>query len=329
MARADGKYVVLCIVLLLGVLVVPRWSWGQATERIGTVLAVEGTAEVRAAQATEWERLRFRDGIFLNDTVRTAAEAKLKVLLQDDSIMTLAEQSEMQFTDFLLTEQQRRSIVNLFVGKVRLLTTRLFGTGSFTEVHTPNAVAGVRGSGAVTQYVPQTAQTTHLCESGDCYMSNPRQPSQFLTVPPGHIAQQTGAPGLPTVTRQATSTEQQTLDEGTQVTEQDPQETQTTEEQAQQLAQALPRGETTSTAPTGPSPSTVVTTALPTQPTTVPLPPEIRAAAIVSPTTIDPTSPRVVDNPQNTTIQDPSASPTAQEFIQSRLRLIINFPRAR
>jgi hypothetical protein len=329
MARADGKYVGLSIVLLLGVLVMPRWSWGQTTERIGTVLAVEGVAEVRAAQATEWERLRFRDGIFLNDTVRTAAEAKLKVLLRDDSIMTLAEQSEMQFTDFLLTEQQRRSIVNLFVGKVRLLTTRLLGAGSFTEVHTPNAVAGVRGSAAVTQYVPQNAQTDHFCESGDCYMSNPTRPNEFLTVPPGHVAQQIGPPGLPTETRQASQTEQQTFGEGTQVTEQDPQETQTTEEQAQQLSQiGPPRGETTSTAPTGPSPSTVVTTALPTQPTTVPPTPERRAEAIVLPTTIDPTSPQVVDNPQNIAIPSLDASPIGQDFI-SRVRLIVNFPRAR
>ena len=146
MATADGRHVALGIVFLLGMLAVPSWSWSQTTERIGTVLAVEGVAEVRAAQATEWERLRFRDGIFLNDTVRTAADGKLKVLLRDDSIMTLAEQSEMQFTDFRLTAQQRRSIVNLYVGKIRLLTTRLFGTGSVAEVHTPNAVAGVRGS---------------------------------------------------------------------------------------------------------------------------------------------------------------------------------------
>ena len=326
MARADGKYVGLSIVLLLGVLVMPRWSWGQTTERIGTVLAVEGVAEVRTSQATEWERLRFRDGIFLNDTVRTAAEAKLKVLLQDDSIMTLAEQSEMQFTDFLLTEQQRRSIVNLFVGKVRLLTTRLFGAGSFTEVHTPNAVAGVRGSATVTQYVPQNAQTDHLCESGDCYMSNPTRPNEFLTVPPGHVAQQIGPPGLPTETRQATQTEQQTLGEGTQVTEQDPQETLTTEEQAQQLSQTgLPRGETTSTAPTGPSPSTVVTMG-PIQPPSTLSTPEVRAQEVIALTTTGPTLVR--DNPQTIAIPSPDASPAGQDFI-SRLQLIVNFPRAR
>jgi hypothetical protein len=148
MATADGRHVALGIIFLLGMLAVPSWSWSQTTERIGTVLAVEGVAEVRAAQAqaTEWERLRFRDGIFLNDTVRTAADSTMKVLLRDDSIVTLAEQSEMQFTEFLLTQQQRRSIVNLYVGKIRMLTTRLFGTGSVAEVHTPNAVAGVRGS---------------------------------------------------------------------------------------------------------------------------------------------------------------------------------------
>jgi hypothetical protein len=84
---------------------VPTNSAAQGTERIGTVLAVDDVAEVRTQDATEWERLRFRDAIFRNDTVRTVAESKLKVLLRNDSIMTLAEGSEMQFTEALLTEQ--------------------------------------------------------------------------------------------------------------------------------------------------------------------------------------------------------------------------------
>jgi hypothetical protein len=316
------------MVLLLGVLVAPRWSWGQTTDRIGTILAVEGVAEVRAAQATEWERLRFRDGIFLNDTVRTAADAKLKVLLQDDSIMTLAEQSEMQFTDFLLTDQQRRSIVNLFVGKIRVLTTRLFGAGSVTEVHTPNAVAGVRGSDEHVQYEAQLQQTTVFCARGDCYMSDPAQPTQTLTVPVGHVAQQTGLPGLPTDTRQATTTEQQNLTERTRVTEQDPQETQTTEQQAQQTqtSSGPPRGEPLGTTPGGPPPSTLVTTVIPTQQTTVPQPPEVQAQTVVSPIATGPTS--TTNNPQNTTIPSADVSPPAQDVIQKAiLQLTITIPR--
>ena len=44
--------------------------------------------------------------------------------------MTLAERSEMQFTEFLLTPQQRRTIVSLTLGKLRVVTTRIFGSGS-------------------------------------------------------------------------------------------------------------------------------------------------------------------------------------------------------
>jgi hypothetical protein len=229
----------------------------------------------------------------------------------------------MQFTDFLLTEQQRRSIVNLFVGKVRVLTTRLFGTGSVAEVHTPNAVAGVRGSDEHVEYVALLRRTTVLCESGDCYMSNPTQPSQILTVPAGHIAQQTGMPGLPDTTREATTTEQQTISEGTQVTEQDPQETQTTEQQALQQTQTPagpPRGEAAAATPPGPPASTIITTAA------IPPAPVFRTDTIVSPLTTSPISRE--NNPQNTAIPDPSVSPPAQPIIQNALlTVIVTIPR--
>ncbi len=91
------------VLTLLWMACMPGPSWGQEDQRIGTVLAVDGTAEVRAANAATWEPLQFRAAIFPNDTVRTAANSKVKVLLRDDSIMTLAERSEMQFTEFLLT----------------------------------------------------------------------------------------------------------------------------------------------------------------------------------------------------------------------------------
>lgn len=118
----------------------------QEADRIGTVLAVEGVVQIQAQGATTWTQLRFRDAILRGDTVRTAAAGKLKVLLRDESIMTLAEQSEMTFTEFLLTEQQQRSVVSLLIGTVKVLTRRVLGSGAAVEVHTPNAVAGVRGT---------------------------------------------------------------------------------------------------------------------------------------------------------------------------------------
>ena len=142
---------------VLPVLVLVAWatpSWGQGEERIGTVLAVEETAEVQAQAAVEWERLRFRDAIFRNDTARTAANSKLKLLMRDDSILTMSESSEMEFTEFVTTQQQQRSVVNMLVGTLKVVTTSILGAGSSLEIRTPNTVAGVRGTTFIISFIP-------------------------------------------------------------------------------------------------------------------------------------------------------------------------------
>ncbi|MGE3536699.1 MAG: FecR domain-containing protein [Candidatus Tectimicrobiota bacterium] len=141
--------------LLLGLLaVIPSQSWGQQAERLATVVAVDGKAEVRAANSTQWEPLQFRALLFEKDTVRTGPDSKVKVLMRDDSILTLAERSEMEFSEFLLTPQQRRSVLGLAVGKLRVVTSKIFGAGSGTEVRTANTVAGVRGTTFVVIFIP-------------------------------------------------------------------------------------------------------------------------------------------------------------------------------
>lgn len=132
----------------------PCRIWAQAISPIGTVLVVEGMTEVQAIGRAEWEVLHFRDRLVPQDTVRTARQSRVKVLLRDDSILTLAEHSEMRFTEFLLAPQQRRTVVTLAVGTLRVITERLFGAGSITEVRTANTVVGVRGTTFVVRFIP-------------------------------------------------------------------------------------------------------------------------------------------------------------------------------
>src|SRR5262249_26840316 len=172
--------VALMLTLLAGACM-PGQSWGQDDQRIATVLAVEGTATVRAANATPPEPLQFRAAIFQNDTVRTEVNSKVKILLRDDSIMTLAENSEMQFTEFLLTSQQRRAIVSLARGKLRVVTTRIFGAGSATEVRTANTVAGVRGTTFIVVFIPPDATEVDVLD-GVVAVRNPNFP-QLEPVP--------------------------------------------------------------------------------------------------------------------------------------------------
>ena len=205
--------------VLLGVACIPGQSWGQEDQRIGTVLAVEGTAEVRAANATIWEPLQFRAAVFPNDTVRTAATSKAKFLLRDDSIMTLAERSEMQFTEFLLTPQQRRTLVSLTLGKLRVVTTKIFGAGSVTEVRTANTVAGVRGTTFVVMFIPPE-ETEVAVLDGVVAVRNPNFP-QLEPVPANFHTQVIGntPPGQAT---ELLASERQVLELGLRLTEQIP-----------------------------------------------------------------------------------------------------------
>ncbi len=215
---------------LMGVAWAPGPSWGQTDERIGTVLAVDGTVEVRAANATTWEPLQFRAALFLNDTVRTGADSKVKILLRDDAIMTLAERGEMRFTEFLLTPQQRRTVVSLALGKLKMITSTIFGAGSATEVRTANTVAGVRGTTFVVIFIPPE-ETDVIVLDGVVAVRNPNLP-QLEPVPANFLTQVIGDTA-PSRAAELLLSDRQGLELGLQLTEHIPAEVKpSTERQA-------------------------------------------------------------------------------------------------
>lgn len=314
MRNPSERYLVVGVFLILVCIVPARWSWGQTDgERIGTVLTVDGVAEVQARGAPEWERLRFRDPIFLNDTVRTGADSKLKVLLNDETILTLVENGEVQFNEFFLSQNQRRTVFGLLLGKIRVLTTSIFGTDSATEVHTPNSITGVRGSELIVQYVGADQKTTLLCVSvsgpqqDHCYMQDPQNPSQFLNVPAGRLAEQIGTV-FPDTTRAPTPAERQALTRGVTVTEQINQEVLPTKDQ--------------------PAPAPLRTGELPPE-----LPPLVVATAAPQPTLEPPSlealaEPAVGGDLGSEDLLTSDTTPTAEDLIEESLRLDvgIKFP---
>jgi hypothetical protein len=259
------------VLTLLGMACMPGQSRGQEDQRIGTVLAVEGTAEVRAANATTWDPLQFRAAVFPNDTVRTAADSKVKILLRDDSIMTLAERSEMQFTEFLLTPQQRRTIVSLALGKLRVVTTRIFGAGSATEVRTANTVAGVRGTTFIVVFIPPDATEVDVLD-GVVAVRNPNLPQ--LEPVPANFRTQVIGDSAPTQAIELPANERQRLELGLRLTEQIP-------------VEVKPVTERQATGPIRGEPS-IVASVGPAGPAGPPLPSVTPLPAGVQPVTPDP-----------------------------------------
>ena len=358
MGRRRSTGIVCLVCIMLGMMTSPTLSWGQADERIGTVLAVDGTVEVQAANTTTWELLQFRAALFQNDTVRTGTESKVKVLLRDDSIMTLAERSEMQFTEFLLNPQQnqRRTVVSLALGKLRVVTTKIFGAGSVTEVRTANTIAGVRGTGFIVIFIPpDTTQVLTIDGIVTVQHVNPAIP-QIEPVPQNFRTQVQGntAPAAATVLSPA---ERQSAEQGLRLTEQVPVEVKTSSER-QAAAPPSPRVvEETTTAAVSARPTTIpsviapspsATTASPaaplgTQPGLVPQVTQAPSAVSLPPTSVTPASEQVINTvhtlskvtspgPSNTSTPITSdSSPTANTVIQQRqaanLRLTIRIPR--
>ena len=327
---------------LLGLLISATQSWGQDDARIGTVLAVDGIAEARAVNATAWEPLQFRAAIFQNDTVRTGADSKVKILLRDDAIMTLAERSEMEFTEFLLNpeQNQRRSIVSLALGKLRVVTTRIFGAGSETQVRTANTVAGVRGTSFVVIFTPP-ATTQVLCFDGVVTARNVNPAIPQVASVPANFSTQVQGDTAPAGARAISPAERQSVERELRLTEQVPAEVQTTSER--QATAGPVRGEQVAAptapgvapgapaAPLGSQPAQETKVAVlpitPVTPTLVARPEQI-LTNIQTMQAVTATAPQNISPPIEPSIS-PAAMPVLQQSQLARLRFNITIPRPR
>ena len=121
-----------------------------AAEDVGAVAALEGTAEVPRGGALT--PLAAGDVVQLGDHVRTAAASRAKLLFRDDSVLTLAESSELVVDEQVAGAAPTTSF-SLLLGKVRaIVNDRYSAKGAEFEVKSPTAIAGVRGTSFIAGY---------------------------------------------------------------------------------------------------------------------------------------------------------------------------------
>src|SRR5262249_38393715 len=130
---------------------------GHAQERVGTVDAVEGQAEV--LRAGSWIPLAAGDPVLLGDQLRTRADAKLRVVLREDSVLTLAPGSQLEVTEQLVAPATV-SRFQLLLGTIKAAVTQRYAEPRARfEVGTPTAIAGVRGTSCLAAYDPAQEET--------------------------------------------------------------------------------------------------------------------------------------------------------------------------
>jgi hypothetical protein len=126
---------------------------GQATAqiRVGSIAQVHGNANVerngRTVPATPTL------SIIVGDELKTSRQSELTVQLVDGSELTLSDSTSIVIGRTMMGASRIDSAIALFKGKLHSVVNPTGGSLPNFEIHTPNAVAGVRGTDFETEYI--------------------------------------------------------------------------------------------------------------------------------------------------------------------------------
>jgi len=148
----------------MGLLLMAGTAWAQ---EVGTVAAVEGTAEIGRAGA--WTPASIGTALQKGDELRTGRPGRLQIVFQDDSTLAVSEDSRVVIDEQVFNPEQgtSKSLMGLLQGKVNALVSEYYHrTGASYEIKTATAVAGVRGTEFSMTYDPREDVTEVVGVSG-------------------------------------------------------------------------------------------------------------------------------------------------------------------
>jgi hypothetical protein len=116
---------------------------------IGFYTTVLGQASVTHPGEARVLPVKLYDEVWFKDVIQTQNESRARALFQDDSMLTVGENSRVEIDEYIYNSEAnvRQAIVKLMQGQVRALVSKVFkANGSRFEIHTPSAVAAARGT---------------------------------------------------------------------------------------------------------------------------------------------------------------------------------------
>jgi hypothetical protein len=151
--RAVRRVLLLAALLLAGT-VAPA----PAQEVVGSVADLTGDAQLGRGGA--WSAVAIGTEVALGDTVRTGRPGRLRIVFRDDSVLAVADDTEVRIDEQVFDPDAGSvsTLLRLLKGKVRSLLSDYYKQyGASYEVETPVAIASVRGTEFVITYDPGAA----------------------------------------------------------------------------------------------------------------------------------------------------------------------------
>lgn len=138
---------IFCITSLI--LSAPPLFSADKKQPVGAVVAWAGDVYVYHEDEATGIKVVGMEGVYPRDTIITSVKSKVKILMKDDSILSIGENARFIVKEYSLTEadNNRVSVFKIFTGKVQMLVGRMFrGNASRFRIETPTAVAGIKGT---------------------------------------------------------------------------------------------------------------------------------------------------------------------------------------
>src|SRR5262244_846040 len=82
--------------LFLAILILAAQAHAQG---VGIVSGIRGDATVRHERAAQTQHLKFKDDVFWQDVLTTGADAQLRLLIQQKSVITMKELTQLQLRE--------------------------------------------------------------------------------------------------------------------------------------------------------------------------------------------------------------------------------------
>ena len=107
---------------------------------IGSITAIEGEVWLRHEGKKALFPVTLGDSVYLKDHIQTEKDSCVQILLQDESVLNLAENTIMQINEHIYSPEENRRLVviQVLMGRIRGIVGRYFsGPGSRYIISTP------------------------------------------------------------------------------------------------------------------------------------------------------------------------------------------------
>jgi len=124
-------------------------SLSFAADVVGNVTGVQGDVIVRRGGKGVVTSVKGGDNVLFLDFYRTGGQSRLKMLFEDDSLLSIGEKSQIHITENVYNPEDRKRTFSakLLTGRMKALVGKIFsGPDAKFEIATPTAVASARGT---------------------------------------------------------------------------------------------------------------------------------------------------------------------------------------